>query len=108
MRSLAVLVVIASSAYAQPSGSPPPPPPQQYPPQQYPPQQYPPPPHQYQPGVQYPVALSQDDHDLLMRGEISDGEHAAGAIASIFIGFGSGQAIQGRWSDKGWIFTLGD
>ena len=28
--------------------------------------------------------------------------------ASYFVGFGSGQAIQGRWSDTGSIFTVGE
>jgi hypothetical protein len=26
----------------------------------------------------------------------------------LFFGFGIGQAVQGRWSDTGWIFTLGE
>lgn len=102
MRVLVVIAVLSISlvAHAQP-GAPPPPPPTY-------PQPGPPPPYQYQPGYAYPVQLSPEDHELLVRGEISDGAHAGGAIASIFLGFGSGQAIQGRWSDTGWIFTLGE
>lgn len=101
--TLGLVLVIGGSASAQPPSSQPPVPPT------YPPQQpYAPPPQQYQPAYNYPVQLSADDHELLMRGEITDGEHFGGGLAALFLGFGSGQAIQGRWSDTGWIFTLGE
>jgi hypothetical protein len=29
-------------------------------------------------------------------------------LASVALGFGTGQAVQGRWHDTGWIFTLGE
>jgi hypothetical protein len=54
------------------------------------------------------VPLTEEEADLLASGEITDGQHIGGGVASLFLGFGIGQAIQGRWSDKGWIFTVGD
>lgn len=105
MRMVAALVALSISgiASAQPgAGAPPPPPPPTYP------QQYPPPPHQYQPGYAYPAGLTPEEHELLMDGEISSGQHIGGGVAALFLGFGTGQAVQGRWSDTGWIFTLGE
>lgn len=55
-----------------------------------------------------PVQLSFEDRALLARGEISDGEMIGGIAANFLFGFGIGQAVQGRWSEKGWIFTLGE
>ena len=130
MRILAGLSIVALSAgvvAAQPGGYPQPQPqpapyPQPYPqphPQPYPqPQPQPAPapapyygggggvpaPYQYQPQVQ----LTAEEHDLLLRGEISEGEHIGGGLAALFLGFGIGQGIQGRWSDNGWVFTLGE
>ncbi len=52
--------------------------------------------------------LSGEDRALLARGEITDGETTGGAVAAGFFGFGTGQLIQGRWLERGWIFTLGD
>ncbi|MBA3499447.1 MAG: hypothetical protein M4D80_38270 [Myxococcota bacterium] len=104
--ALAALLVISGVAYAQPGNDAPPPP--TYPPQ---PQQqpgYPPPPQQYQPGYGYQVPLTPEEHELLMDGEISSGQHIGGGVAALFLGFGVGQAVQGRWSDTGWIFTLGE
>lgn len=96
-----VLVMLVGVAQAQPGAGPPPPPPTY-------PQQYPPPPHQYQPGYAYPAQLTPEEHELLLDGEISSGAHIGGGVAALFLGFGSGQAIQGRWSDTGWIFTVGE
>jgi hypothetical protein len=102
MKVAALVLVLALSgiANAQPGTTAPPPAPY--------PQQGPPPPYQYTPGYGYPVPLTAEEHELLMDGEITPGQHFGGAAAAFFIGFGSGQAIQGRWSDTGWIFTLGE
>lgn len=114
---LVIVGVLASAVHAQPGQTqpgpyPPPPPAQPYPP----PAQQPPPPMQpYQqppPGVPppygyAPVQLTPEEHELLLEGEISEGAHIGGAIANFFIGFGIGQAIQGRFGDTGWIFALG-
>ncbi len=104
MRTVAgsvLALLVWNVAHAQPGA--PPPPPQGYPP---PPQGYAvPPPHAYQP---QPVQLTAEEADLLARGEISDAAHAGGGLAALFFGFGIGQAVQGRWSDRGWIFTVGE
>ena len=98
--ALVLVMVLAGVAQAQPGASQQPPPPY--------PQQYPPPPHQYQPGYAYPAQLTPEEHELLLDGEITPGQHIGGGVAALFLGFGSGQAIQGRWGDTGWIFTLGE
>lgn len=70
---------------------------------------YAPPPHAYgTPPYGQPALLTPEEHDLLLRGEIEDGARFGGAAVNLFVGFGLGQAIQGRWSDTGWIFTLGE
>jgi hypothetical protein len=54
------------------------------------------------------MQISAEEQKLLMQGEISDGAHAAGVVLNLLVGFGVGQAVQGRWGDTGWIFTLGE
>lgn len=66
-----------------------------------------PPPYAYQPAPA-PVMLTAEEQELLLDGEISDAQHAGGVIAAVFAGFGIGQAIEGRWSEKGYIFTVGE
>src|SRR5436190_11246957 len=101
MRVVALSVlVLCSTASAQP-GAQPAPPPQTYP---APPVYGPPQP--YQPA--YAIPLTRDEYALLARGEISDGAQLGGGLAALFFGFGTGQAIQGRWGDTGYIFTLGE
>ena len=39
---------------------------------------------------------------------ISNGQYLGGGIASIIPGWGIGHAVQGRYWEKGWIFTVGD
>ena len=118
MRKLALLVVlIGSNAAAQPGADapypePPPPAPVQ-PAQPPPPQPYgqPPPgyvPGGYVPGGMVPLQLTPDQVELLQKGEISDGQHVGGAFVSVFLGFGIGQAVQGRYGETGWIFTVGE
>lgn len=92
--SVLVLAVLTGAASAQPGAQGPAP----YPP----PQPYPP------PGYGYPVQLSPADQELLMRGEISDGQQVGGGLLALFVGFGSGQAVQGRFGETGWIFLLGE
>ncbi|MBA3456160.1 MAG: hypothetical protein H0T42_23880 [Deltaproteobacteria bacterium] len=61
--------------------------------------------------VQQPVVqlqLSEEQHDLLARGEIPIGKYITGGILSYVVGFGVGHAVQGRWGEKGWIFTVGE
>jgi hypothetical protein len=59
------------------------------------------------PGLQ-PVQLSPDDQALLAQGEISDARWLTGGFLAVFVSFGVGQAVQGRWSERGWIFTVGE
>ena len=91
-----VIVLGASVANAQPGQAPYAPPPPAGVPQ----------PYAYQPRQQ--VVLTDEERHLLEVGEISDGKHIGGGIAAFAIGFGVGQAVQGRWSDTGYIFTLGE
>lgn len=61
------------------------------------------------PPPQQPVfQLTAEDAELLQRGEISDAAHLGGGAASLVLGFGVGQAIQGRFGEKGWIFAVGE
>ena len=55
-----------------------------------------PPPYEYQPAGTTPP------------GEISDAQTIGGGIAAMFVGFGIGQAIEGRWLERGWMFTVVD
>ena len=54
------------------------------------------------------LQLSSHDRELIEDGEISTGAHIAGGGLALFVGFGTGQLVQGRWGSRGWIFTLGD
>ena len=38
---------------------------------------------------------------------ISNGQYIGGGIATLFLGWGIGHAVQGRYGEKGWIFTAG-
>ncbi len=106
-----VLLALTTAASAQPGADPQAPPQPGYPPQQ---PQYPQPYGQQQPyyppnpGYGPPIQLTIEDQELLASGEISDGQHLGGAALAVFMGFGIGQAVQGRWSDRGYIFTLGE
>ena len=51
--------------------------------------------------------LSEEDQELLARGPYSSAEHVGGALGGLFLGFGIGHAIQGRYAERGWIFTVG-
>ncbi len=136
MMVIAMLASVAQAQPGTQPGPPPPPsdpqqqgypqqqpqqgyPQQGYPQQGYPQQGYPQQgygqqpygqPYGQQPYGQQPmqVQLTVDEQWLLERGYISDGEHIGGGLAAMMLGFGLGQAIQGRWGDKGWIFTVGE
>ncbi len=112
MRKLALLVVlIGSNAAAQPGADAPyPEPPPVEPAQPPPPQAYGQPYSQPPPPGYAPVALqlTPDQVELLQKGEISEGQHIGGGAVALFFGFGIGQAVQGRYSETGWIFTLGE
>jgi hypothetical protein len=63
----------------------------------------PPPPVAVPPPV---LPLTKDEIAILQRGEIDQDTHYQGIAASV-IGFGLGQAIQGRWWETGWKITAG-
>ncbi len=52
--------------------------------------------------------LDAEEQRALARGEYSIGERVGGAFAAGLLGFGAGQAIQGRWFDDGLLFTAGE
>jgi hypothetical protein len=52
--------------------------------------------------------ITAEEEQLLKRGEIPSGEHLGGSLLGAVVGFGIGQAIQGRWVERGWLFTLGE
>jgi hypothetical protein len=108
-----LVVLVGSTAAAQPGADdapyPAPPPEPQPPPQPQPyPQPYAQPQPGYAPGGFVPVQLTPDQAELLQKGEISEGQHFGGAVASVLFGFGIGQAVQGRYGETGWIFTVGE
>ena len=39
---------------------------------------------------------------------ISQGKYIGGGVTSILVGFGVGHAVQGRYKQKGWMFTVGE
>ncbi len=52
--------------------------------------------------------LTSEDKKVLEIGPMGDTRYILGGILGTAPGFGIGHAIQGRWLDKGWIFTLGE
>ena len=40
--------------------------------------------------------------------EVSKTNYYAGGVLGVLPGFGIGHAVQGRWMEKGWIFTAGE
>lgn len=54
-------------------------------------------------------SLTEDERKILVNGEISTARYVIGGVIGTYpVGFGVGHAIQGRYSDKGWIFTAGE
>jgi hypothetical protein len=59
-------------------------------------------------GGEAPVVLSREDWKLLERKELSKARYVVGGIVASYIGLGLGHTVQGRWLEKGWVFTLGE
>ncbi|MFT3699752.1 MAG: hypothetical protein QM831_41780 [Kofleriaceae bacterium] len=57
---------------------------------------------------QYAPQLTTDDLEAIHDGYISQVQVGVGAGAAIFLGFGVGQAVEGRWLKTGWIMTVGE
>ncbi len=94
------LLCLTNSANAQPSRVPPAPVLRQAPPANY---------GYYQPRIppNYHL-LSFEEQRILRDGEISPGQVFGGGVLAVFFGFGTGQAVQGRWSSTGWKFALAE
>ena len=103
---LVLLCVMTGVAAAQPGTTQPEPPPpaQPYPPQPQPQPYYAQP---YYPQPQYHL-LTDEERELIADGEIEPPQHIIGGVAGTFLGLGIGHAVQGRWGEKGWIFTVGE
>ena len=55
------------------------------------------------------IKLTEKDKEALEIGEISNARYIIGGVLGTYpIGLGLGHAVQGRWSEKGWIFTTGE
>ena len=53
-------------------------------------------------------SLSKEDQRIIEMGEIERGRYVLGGIVGSSLGLGIGHAIQGRYSSKGWFFTMGE
>lgn len=56
-------------------------------------------------GAPVPVELTPQER---ARGEISGDRRVIGVVVSVLPGFGLGHVVQGRWRERGWIFTVGE
>lgn len=55
-----------------------------------------------------PLVLTAQEARLLERGEINKARYVIGGILASSYGFGIGHTVQGRWLEKGWVFTTGE
>lgn len=53
------------------------------------------------------MMVTAEELQLLLRGELSTGRYITGGVMSAVLGFGIGHAVQGRWRERGWVFTVG-
>jgi hypothetical protein len=64
------------------------------------------------PGATVPTpeqyTLSDDDRGVLADGEITSQQKIGAAIVDVMVGYGVGQAIEGRWRETGWQLAIGD
>lgn len=58
-------------------------------------------------GSSHASKLTQTEQRTLEVGETTPMEYLGGGVLAWAPGFGVGHAVQGRWADKGWIFTVG-
>jgi hypothetical protein len=55
------------------------------------------------------ISLTDNDKEVIEIGEISTTRYIVGGVLGTYpLGLGIGHAVQGRWSQKGWIFTAGE
>lgn len=67
-----------------------------------------PPPYEYGTQVASDDQVSNEDRSIIDHGEIGSGRVIGATLAAAFVGFGVGQAIEGRYGERGWIFTVGE
>jgi hypothetical protein len=64
------------------------------------------------PGVTVPTpeqyTLSNEELGVLADGEITPEKKIGAVIADVVVGYGVGQAIEGRWRETGWQLAIGD
>lgn len=53
-------------------------------------------------------SLSEKDRKIIEMGEIGRGRYVLGGVVGTYVGLGLGHAIQGRYSSRGWIYTVGE
>lgn len=52
--------------------------------------------------------LSPDDIQIYQYGRIGTGSHVAGGLLGTFVGLGLGHIVYGKYTSKGFIFTIGE
>jgi hypothetical protein len=53
-------------------------------------------------------SLTTDEIKIFQYGEISTGSLIGGGLLGTFIGFGTGHIVYGKYTSRGWMFTLGE
>ena len=54
------------------------------------------------------LTLTKDEVEVLDTGLIPTDRAIVGGVLATGVGFGLGHAVQGRWADGGWTFTVGE
>ncbi len=54
------------------------------------------------------IQLTEDERMMLKSRAPTKETYVIGGIVGTYPGFGLGHAIQGRWTDTGWIYTVGE
>lgn len=54
------------------------------------------------------IEITAEEAWLLKRRDINKSRYVVGGIVESAYGFGIGHIVQGRWLEKGWVFTLGE
>jgi hypothetical protein len=57
---------------------------------------------------EFEESLSIKDREIWEAGEVNGFQWFLGSAAGVFLGFGLGQLIQGRWESKGLFFAIGE
>lgn len=54
------------------------------------------------------VVPGSTDSEVASEPLISTGRTIGGSVAGLTLGFGTGHVIEGRWRERGWVFTVGE